>query len=172
MNTSSAGARATVVVVPCSAAKAPTAKALPARSLYVGPYHLLCRRAAEAITGVDGVVVLSALYGFVTLDQHLSPYELRMGQPGSVQPDRLRAQADDLGLLCPSRRVIALGGRAYVEAVAGVRPDALRPLAGCRGIGEQRSRLTRIAAAEHPLALAMEYDAGCLPNRLPCPSRS
>ncbi|MET7858170.1 hypothetical protein ABZS81_13255 [Streptomyces sp. NPDC005318] len=30
---------------------------------------------------------------------------------------------------------------AYVGAVASVRPDVLRPLAGCRSIGQRRARL-------------------------------
>jgi hypothetical protein len=57
------------------------------------------------------VVVLSALHGLVPLDQVLEPYELRMGQPGSVTPARLAEQARALGLdrMCqaPSRLVIA-----------------------------------------------------------------
>lgn len=62
----------------------------------------------------------------MTLDEPLAPYELRMGEPGSVQPDQLRAQAERLGLH-HARQLIALGGRAYVDAVATVRPDVLRP---------------------------------------------
>ncbi|GAA0574758.1 DUF6884 domain-containing protein [Streptomyces mordarskii] len=143
-----------VVVVPCGSAKL-NYPAL-AGDLYTGSYHLACRRAAEALTASGGtVLILSAAHGFVSLDEPLGPYERRMGQPGSVQLDTLRAQANQLGLHHGSH-LIALGGRAYVNAVAAVRPDALLPLTGCRGIGEQRARLSRIAAAEHPLRLVEE----------------
>lgn len=64
-----------------------------------------------------------------------------MGQPGSATPERLAAQAAQLGILPGPRPVVALGGRAYVQAVAQLRPDTLQPLAGCRGIGDQRARL-------------------------------
>lgn len=47
--------------------------------------------------------------------------------------------------------MVALGGRVYVQAVAQLRPDALQPLAGCRGIGEQCARLARLIRAEQPL---------------------
>ncbi|WP_371794118.1 hypothetical protein [Streptomyces sp. NBC_01718] len=43
---------------------------------------------------------------------------------------------------------------------AAVRPDVLRPLVGCRGIGQQRHRLSRTAAAEQPLLLAQEFADG------------
>ncbi|MBT2439754.1 hypothetical protein J7E93_06385 [Streptomyces sp. ISL-36] len=148
-----------VVVVPCSAAKLATTVPVPAADLYVGPFHKLCRRAAHAITSHAGaVLVLSAAHGLVTLDEQLTPYELRMGEPGSVQADQLRAQADRLGLHYVPQ-LVALGGRAYVDALTAVRPDVLRPLAGCRGIGQQRARLCRIAAAEQPLLVALEFAA-------------
>ncbi|MGW1886945.1 DUF6884 domain-containing protein [Streptomyces sp. NPDC001970] len=142
-----------VVVVPCSAAKLATTAPVPAADLYIGTFHQLCRRAAHAIAGSTGTVLgLSAAHGFVTLDEPLSPYDLRMGEPGSVHPDQLRAQVGRLGL-DHVPQLVALGGRAYVVAVAVavVRPDVLRPLDGCRGIGRQRARLSHITAAEHPL---------------------
>ncbi|NUK53372.1 hypothetical protein HRW14_24480 [Streptomyces lunaelactis] len=153
-----------VVVVPCSAAKLVTTVPVPAADLYVGPFHRLCRRAAHAIAGSAGtVLVLSAANGFVTLDELLAPYELRMGEAGCVRPDQLRAQAERLGL-GRARQLVALGGRAYVDAVAAVRPDVLRPLTGCRGIGQQRARLCRIAAAEQPLLLAQEFSGRVRPG--------
>ncbi len=149
-----------LVIVPCSATKLTTDKPVPAADLYTGPFHRMCRRAAHAIAGSTGAtLVLSAAHGFVALDQLLLPYEQRMGEPGSVQPAHLQAQAHRLQLHRASQ-VVALGGRAYVDAVTALRPDALRPLDGCRGIGQQRARLSRIAAAAHPLLLAREFAAG------------
>lgn len=59
---------------------------------------------------------------------------------GSGTPDRPRA-------------VVVLGGRAYVPATVQLRPDTLQPLAGGRGIGEQRARLARMVRAERPLGV-------------------
>ncbi|MFK0160836.1 DUF6884 domain-containing protein [Streptomyces sp. NPDC090493] len=125
--------------LPCSAAKLPVDRPTPARRLYTGSYHLMCRRAAERIAGPAGVLVLSARHGLVRLDDALLPYEQRMDTPGHIAVEQLHAQAAELGILA-ARDLIALGGRAYVDAVTAVRPDTLRPLDGCRGIGEQRSR--------------------------------
>jgi hypothetical protein len=75
----------------------------------------MCRRAAERISGPAGVLVLSALHGFVQLDDELLPYEQRMDTPGRVSVERLRAQAAALGILT-ARDLVALGGRAYVDA--------------------------------------------------------
>ncbi|WP_455356696.1 hypothetical protein [Streptomyces sp. SYSU K217416] len=44
-----------------------------------------------------------------------------MGESGSVRPDQLRAPAGRLGLHHVVQ-LVALGGRAYVDAVAAVRP--------------------------------------------------
>ncbi|MCY0946258.1 hypothetical protein OTB23_34335 [Streptomyces sp. H34-AA3] len=64
-----------------------------------------------------------------------------MGQPGSVTAELLAVQAAQLGILPGPRPVVALGGRAYVQAVTQLRPDTLQPLAGCRGIGERAPAL-------------------------------
>ena len=133
-----------VVVIPCGGAK--LQQAAPARELYVGGYHRACRRAADALTAQGGtVVVLSALHGLVPLDQVLEPYELRMGQPGSVTPARLAEQARAMGL-DGAREVVALGGAAYTTAARTVWPHASTPLAGLGGMGYQLQALAAIAA--------------------------
>ncbi|MFD3728842.1 hypothetical protein [Streptomyces sp. NPDC058671] len=62
------------------------------------------------------------------------------------------------------RPVGALGGRAYVQAVAQMRPDILQPLAGCRGIGEQRARLARLARDEQPLDVLHQLTTAAAPT--------
>ncbi|MFI6658035.1 DUF6884 domain-containing protein [Streptomyces sp. NPDC050523] len=151
-----------IVIVPCSAAKLAVNRPTPARHLYTGSYHLMCRRAAERIAGPAGLLVLSAMHGFVRLDDELLPYEQRMDAPGHISVEQLRAQASELGILA-ARSLVALGGRAYVDAVTAIRSDTLRPLDGCRGIGEQRSRLARLAAAADPLHLARAFATGPAP---------
>lgn len=134
-------ARERVVVVACGARK--TDHPAPAGALYLGSYHRAMRRAAAALTRDGGrVIILSALHGLVTLDTVLDPYNLRMGAPGSVAAATLRQQAAALGL--DRAEVTVLGGKAYVQALQEVVPDALAPLAGTRGIGEQLARLAAI----------------------------
>ncbi len=132
-----------VVIVPCGGKKDDTATR--AGDLYVGSYHLATRRAAAAIAERTGarVLILSALYGLITLDQRVAPYNLRMGQPGSITADQVRRQATALGVR--AAHVTVLAGKAYADVITAVWPDAVRPLDGTRGIGPQLARLKEIA---------------------------
>ena len=129
---------------PCGSAKLD--HKAPAGELYVGPYHRSCRDAADALTAEGGtVLILSARYGLVTLDQEIEPYDLRMGQLGSVTVEQLREQARDLGADA-AENVIILGGEAYTNAALQVWPQAATPLAGLSGMGYQRQYLAEVAA--------------------------
>ncbi|MEU1592879.1 DUF6884 domain-containing protein [Streptomyces sp. NPDC005708] len=77
--------------------------------------------------------MLSALHGLAMLDEWLKPYDLRMGQPGSVTAERLRAQARALGVDA-AQDVTVLAGSVYALAARAVWPHAATPLAGL-GIG-------------------------------------
>ncbi|WP_324618279.1 MULTISPECIES: DUF6884 domain-containing protein [unclassified Streptomyces] len=90
---------------------------VPAGKRYTGSYHLALRRAADALThnGLIGrVLILSSLHGLIRVDHPIGPYDMRMGDKGSVTTERLRQQAADLGIL--DADVTVLGPRAYVEA--------------------------------------------------------
>ena len=128
--------REVVVVVPCGGRK--RTRPVPAGAMYVGSYHQACRRYARRI-GADRVLVLSARHGLVELHERIEPYELRMGRPGCVGVETLRLQAERLGIRHAA--VVVVGGREYVERAVAVWPDALAPLRGCRGIGEQLARM-------------------------------
>jgi hypothetical protein len=121
-----------VVVVPCGAAKRP--RRTTAGDMYTGGYHRACRRYAVRF-GADRILVLSARHGLLDLDEPIDPYELRMGQPGSVTTAAIRRQAERLAVA--SADVVLLGGRAYVERAAPVWPQARTPLAHVGGIGRQ-----------------------------------
>lgn len=130
-----------VVVVSCGGRKADGPAV--AGELYTGSYHRAMRRAADALTRDGGrVLILSARYGLVELDELLAPYELRLGDAGAVSAERVREQAEALGVA--DEAVTVLGGRAYVELAREVWVDAEAPLAGSRGICEQLGRLARI----------------------------
>lgn len=141
-----------LVIIPCGASKAPYAR--PAGNLYTGGYHRMTQRAAKALTTNANIRIISALHGLLNLEQVIDPYELRLGQPGSVTADCLIAQADTQGLLSHPD-VVILGGRNYSRIAQFVWPDARTPLAGTRGIGEQQHRLARIAAGESPESVSV-----------------
>ncbi|MFE0765398.1 DUF6884 domain-containing protein [Streptomyces smyrnaeus] len=130
-----------VYVIPCSGMKLD--HAAPARELYVGSYHKSCWRAAAALAGDDGLIlVLSARHGLVTLDEVLEPYDTRFGDRGAVSTLLLTAQARNLGIE-HAREVTVLAGGAYVQAVRKVWPHAKAPLAGL-GIGKQLQLLNEM----------------------------
>jgi len=132
-----------LVIVPCSAAKLD--RPAPAGELYRGSLHTMCRRAADTLTATGGtVLVLSALHGFLTLDQVVEPYDQRIGRPGSITAAELREQAHRIGIAA-ARDVTVLAGGDYAAAVRAVWPQARNPLAGSRGIGEMRHRLAQLA---------------------------
>ena len=126
---------------PCGFRKA--SQPAPAGRIYLGGYHQACRRAAAALTTPGRTLILSALHGLLPLDRVIAPYELRMGQPGSITAEALRAQAAELGLL-GEPHVIVLAGRAYTTAALAVWPDATTPLLGLGSMGAHRSKLQAI----------------------------
>ncbi|MEU4924604.1 DUF6884 domain-containing protein [Streptomyces parvus] len=136
-----------VVVVPCSGAKGD--RPTEAGHLYTGSLHIHARRTADALTAAGGtVLILSSRYGLLPLHQVVAPYDMRMGDEGSVTADQLHDQAAELNLL-DAQEVILLTPAAYTQRAAAVWPHAQTPLAHL-GIGRQRGRLTalRTAAAE------------------------
>jgi len=135
-----------VYVIACSAGKA--ARPAAARDLYTGQGFRHALKAAEAqAAGCASqrmpalVVVLSALHGLITLDTVIAPYDLKMGQPGSVSPGTVAAQAASLGIM-RGCEVHALLPRAYLAVLnAALRPQSIRVrdlYQGCRGSGDQR----------------------------------
>lgn len=134
-------------VVPCGGVKLD--HAAPAEALYVGSMfrhtYEHATRCAEMDTaaglGPARVVILSALHGLVLPGTVLEPYDLRMGQPGSVTADTLAEQARTLGIDWGSA-VYALLPRPYLARL----DEALRTLdvyvqdvyETCAGIGEQK----------------------------------
>lgn len=151
-------------VVPCSGAKLD--RPAPGRELYTGSmfrhtwqHAQQCAAADEAAgLGPARVLILSARYGLVEPDQVLAPYDLRMGQPGSVSAATLTAQALALGIDWGAQ-VYALLPRPYLARLDA----ALRTLdvyvqdvyEGARGIGEQKRVNVHIG---HPAIPAQPAD--------------
>lgn len=132
-----------VAVVGCGATK--RAVATNAGDMYLGAYHRACRAVAAQITTETRTFILSARHGLLPLRTLIEPYDLRMGQPGSVTGETVRNQADKLGLLT-AQPVVVLAGRRYSEIAKRAWPTAHTPLEGVSGIGQQLKMLKELAA--------------------------
>lgn len=133
-----------IAVVGCGEKK--LARPAPAGQLYNGAYFRSCAMTAAAIAP-GRWYILSAKYGLIAPSKVIEPYNLTMWQPGAVDVDVVRRQADALGLL--GELVIALCGRRYADVLEEVwKPTGyvMRPLAGA-GMGQQRHVLASLRAA-------------------------
>ncbi|WP_327411351.1 hypothetical protein OG458_42195 (plasmid) [Streptomyces sp. NBC_01281] len=140
-----APARPRVIIVSCGGTKSAAEQPIPAGERYTGSYHRALRRAANALTQAGPLTrtyILSALHGLLALHDPITPYDLRMGDAGSVTSEQLHQQAADRGIL--DADVTVLGPRAYVALSRTVWPQLTDPLAGARGIGHQLARLATI----------------------------
>lgn len=103
--------------------------------MYTGSYHKACLRWALTNTDTDRVYILSAKYGLLALQDVIEPYELMMGQPGSVAASTVAQQARDRGLSMAD--VIGIGGSKYMAVIRAVWPHADTPLDHAGGMGKQ-----------------------------------
>jgi len=118
--------------------------------MYTGSYHRAARRAADTVAASapgTRVMILSAMYGLVDLDEPILRYDLRLGHRLAITAQGLYEQAEQLGLL-GTNEVVVLAPTAYADLAIQVWPHARRPLAGTRGIGEQMARLKALAVGE------------------------
>ncbi|MFF2957013.1 DUF6884 domain-containing protein [Kitasatospora sp. NPDC057965] len=133
-----AAPRRRAVIVACGSRKATADPQtwLPAGKLYTGSYHRALRRAADALTGDWGtVLILSAKHGLVRPDRLLGPYDMAITDTGAVTSETLRRHAEAFDL--PNAEVVFLGGAGYADVLRPAVPHSVLPLAGTRGIGEQ-----------------------------------
>ncbi|WP_241962101.1 DUF6884 domain-containing protein [Rhodococcus opacus] len=134
-----AGEPPPLVVIPCGARKA--AVPMPAGALYLGSYHRLCQKAAVRLTPRENIRILSGLHGLLNLDTVTAPYEMRLGEPGSVTADTVYEQAAAQSLL-DAEDVVILAGRLPTPG----------PSAGPRTGGDRRDLPggSRTAASSSP----------------------
>ena len=102
-----------VFIVPCGNAKLD--HAAPARDLYTGSQFRYVFPLAEAAAQATGgeVLILSALHGLVEPDRVLEPYNVKMGDPGSITAAQLAKQVRRMKLA--DRPVYAFLSRPYYE---------------------------------------------------------
>lgn len=140
----------TLIIAPCGSRKA--AAPAPARSFYTGVYARLALEHAEQLAGSledAGVLILSAKYGLVGLDDVLEPYNATFGRahrsrelvraetgPGTVTLEQLRAQLERRELAQLSDVRVVAGSR-YVAIARELWPAAAAVIPAGLGIGEQ-----------------------------------
>lgn len=126
-----------LVVIPCGSRK--LGRRARAADMYVGSYHRACRRAADALQP-DRLLILSARYGLLDLDDVIDPYDTPHGAAGAITDRDLLEQAT-LRHIVRLDPVVALGGARHAGLARTIWPHARTPLAGTRGMGEQMARL-------------------------------
>lgn len=116
----------TAVIIPCGFKK--TKVRTKAQHLYQGPYFKM--NLAWALSVVDGsrVFILSAKHGLLRLTDELDPYDLKMGQPGSIGAVEIKRQAQAFEF--DKMKLYAIGGSEYLFALKAAGLDFCAPIAG------------------------------------------
>ena len=135
-----------IVIVACGAKKLD--RPARARDLYAGAYFKAALAYAHALAPAKDIFILSAKYGLIGINDHVEPYDLKMGEPGSVTSVKLSGQAEFYGLL--EEKPIILGGKLYAGLCREVWREAQAPLEGKGGLGEQISWMRSQLYAENP----------------------
>jgi hypothetical protein len=114
-----------IVVISCGAKKRTT----PSRAidLYDGSYFKAARNWARSVTTDNRIFIMSAKYGLLPANKVVHPYNLRMGQAGSVTVGILRQQAR--ALLIDREVAIVVAGGAYANMARQVWTDIRTPFA-------------------------------------------
>jgi hypothetical protein len=122
-----------IVIIPCGAKKRSVKS--QAYAMYIGSYFKANLHYALSIAKKENIYILSAKYGLLRLQDEISPYNIRMGQPGCVSGRFVKRQADEMGIL--EEDVICLGGRDYTSVMREIWPGCSTPLKGTGGMGKQ-----------------------------------
>lgn len=105
-----------IVVIPCGAKK--INKPAPACNLYIGPYFKACWSYSISLTNYSNIYILSAKHGLIKSTTILYPYNLQMGQPGSIGLKKIEEQASEYGII--NKNIIGLGGIKYTSLMKQV----------------------------------------------------
>lgn len=145
--------RKPIAIIACGAEKA--TEATEAHALYTGSMFRMNLAAALALVAGDlgRVFILSALHGLIAADTIVAPYDVKMGDPGSVDEFDIAAQL--IPLVDPERisqEIYAFTPRAYFDRLeaAGRLIDASMTWVNeaDAGIGFQRGTAGSVARSE------------------------
>lgn len=96
-----------LTIITCGSAKLP--HHAQARHLYTGSYFRAQLEWALATTPPSRIRILSAKHGILKLTDTIEPYDLRMGEPGSVTADQIAHQLPE------DVEAITSAGQAYLQ---------------------------------------------------------
>ena len=108
-----------IILIPCGFRKSATKQ--PAHLLYEGAGFTMGLTWARTMAADKDIRIVSAMHGLVPLDRVLAPYNLKMGQPGSVSAGFIRNQAITQGI-DKEQVVVAALPAAYADACRGTWP--------------------------------------------------
>ncbi|ANU79764.1 hypothetical protein BI023_gp58 [Mycobacterium phage Sneeze] len=138
-----------IVVIPCGATKLDGPA--PADQLYTSQHFRLTLRAAHKLAEDQGarVFILSALHGLVAPSTVLEPYDVKMGDAGSIKPAALAEQLAAIH----ATTITTLLPRAYRLALVRAGAVVNDLYADAPGIGYQRGVAAQILASrQHAVA--------------------
>ncbi len=137
------------VVIACGAQK--LEHLAPAGQMYRSPHFQLSLKAARAEADRTGaqVAILSARFGLLYPEDPIGPYQLTMGEPGSVTAHQLAEQLHNrevraLTALLPGRYLQVLQQAAAIVQADGTTVRVTDLYAGAAGIGYQRAILSAL----------------------------
>lgn len=132
-----------LIVIPCGGAKLETAA--PAAELYTGSMFKDILRTARALTQEENIFILSAKHGLIALDKIVEPYNLKMGQAGSIDTNTL---GDQLNAIMPTAETFTIDAflpKAYAAKLEeSTGAWIVNHFEGCAGIGYQKAVLKNI----------------------------
>jgi len=137
-----------LVVIACGAEKLD--RPAQAAELYTSGHFRLMLKAARRLAQDHGgrAVIMSALHGLVELDAVVAPYDLKMGQPGSITAAAVAGQLDTIApraitTLLPHTYAATLDEAAELAGIG----DLIDLFAEAPGIGYQRAVASRVLNA-------------------------
>lgn len=125
------------VIIACGKAKRD--RPAMAKDLYTGNYFRDVHTWARSITPGHNIYIISAKHGLIPSTRIIAPYDLKMGDPGSITTPTLTKQAHDLDLI--GTRPILVAGALYREALRPTFPGLICPFAQYGKLGYQRHAL-------------------------------
>jgi hypothetical protein len=135
------------VIIPCGGAKQKSPA--NARDLYIGSMYRDQLATALTMTTPENIRILSAKHGLIALDTIVEPYDLKMGQKGSVTSDTLAGQLAEMLPKNETYIIDALLPKKYAAALEDATGDwIVNHFDGCAGIGYQKQVLKKIRTKE------------------------
>ena len=99
-----------IVVISCGGKK--QTKPNQAIDMYKGLYFYGMRKWALSVTNQRNIFILSAKHGLMRTTKVIDPYQLKLGEPGSVTVEHVQAQARAMRI--QNKIPIVLGSQEYV----------------------------------------------------------